>query len=176
MLLGQVLELRARSPTTAAIKALLGLAPKTARRLRPDGGEEDVPLEQVRPGDLLRVRPGEKVPVDGVCSRGASGVDESMVTGEPIPVEKEPGRRGHRRHPQRHRRACIMRAERVGATRCSRRSSAWSARRSAAARPFSGSPTWWPAWFVPAVLAVAALTFARLGLRGARTQAGRTRW
>ena len=93
VLLGQVLELRARSNTSSAIKALLGLAPKTARVIRPDGGEEDVPLERVVPGDLLRVRPGEKIPVDGVIVEGASSVDESMVTGEPIPVEKKAGDR-----------------------------------------------------------------------------------
>ena len=88
VLLGQVLELRARSRTSSALKALLGLAPKTARRLRPEGGEEDVPLDQVVPGDRLRVRPGEKIPVDGSVIEGSSSVDESMVTGEPIPVEK----------------------------------------------------------------------------------------
>ena len=88
VLLGQVLELRARSKTGAAIKALLGLAPKTARRVK-DGTEEDVPLDQVHAGDLLRVRPGEKVPVDGVVVEGTSSVDESMITGEPIPVEKQ---------------------------------------------------------------------------------------
>src|SRR5215813_9679937 len=88
VLLGQVLELRARSQTGTAIKALLGLAPKTARRLRQDGQEEDVPLDQVHVGDRLRVRPGEKIPVDGVVLEGSSSVDESMITGEPIPVEK----------------------------------------------------------------------------------------
>jgi len=88
VLLGQVLELRARSRTSSAIKALLGLAPKTARLLRDDGGEEDIPLDRVRPGDRLRVRPGEKIPVDGVVLEGATSVDESMVTGESIPVEK----------------------------------------------------------------------------------------
>jgi Cu+-exporting ATPase len=92
VLLGQVLELRARSKTGAAIKALLGLAPKTARRVK-DGSEEDVPLEQVHAGDLLRVRPGEKVPVDGTVVEGAGSVDESMITGEPIPVEKHAGDR-----------------------------------------------------------------------------------
>ena len=92
VLLGQVLELRARSKTGAAIKALLGLAPKTARRVK-DGAEEDVPLELVRAGDLLRVRPGEKVPVDGTVTEGTSSVDESMITGEPIPVEKHAGDR-----------------------------------------------------------------------------------
>ena len=93
VLLGQVLELRARSNTSSAIKALLGLAPKTARVIRPDGREEDVALDRVVAGDRLRVRPGEKVPVDGVVEEGASSVDESMVTGEPIPVEKKPGDR-----------------------------------------------------------------------------------
>ena len=92
VLLGQVLELRARSKTGTAIKALLGLAPKTARRVK-DGTEEDVPLEQVQAGDQLRVRPGEKVPVDGVVIEGTSAIDESMVTGEPIPVEKNAGDR-----------------------------------------------------------------------------------
>ncbi|HLF57814.1 MAG TPA: YHS domain-containing protein, partial [Thermoanaerobaculia bacterium] len=91
VLLGQVLELKARGETSAALRKLLGLAAKTARRLREDGGEEDVPLEAVRVGDRLRVRPGEKIPVDGVVEEGASAVDESMVSGEPIPVEKRPG-------------------------------------------------------------------------------------
>ena len=93
VLLGQVLELRARSRTSAAIRALLNLAPKTARRFREDGGEEDVTLGLVKPGDRLRVRPGEGVPVDGIVLEGRSSVDESMITGEPIPVEKGPGGR-----------------------------------------------------------------------------------
>src|SRR5256884_3213054 len=93
VLLGQVLELKARSVTSAAIKALLGLAPKTARRIADDGSEQDVPLDQVKQGDRLRVRPGEKIPVDGVVTEGASTVDESMVSGEPIPVEKKAGDR-----------------------------------------------------------------------------------
>ena len=88
VLLGQVLELRARSETSSALKALLGLAPKTARILRGDGREEDIPLDQVQVGDRLRVRPGEKIPVDGVVLEGSSAVDESMVTGESMPVEK----------------------------------------------------------------------------------------
>ncbi len=90
-LLGQVLELKARAETGAAIRALLGLAPKTARRIGADGGEEDIPLTHVHPGDRLRVRPGEKVPVDGAVLEGTSAVDESMLTGEPMPVTKRPG-------------------------------------------------------------------------------------
>src|SRR5262249_32392450 len=94
VLLGQVLELKARSQTSAAIKSLLGLAPKTARRLSSDGQSEvDVPLDQVQSGGLLRVGPGEKIPVDGVIVEGSSAIDESMVTGEPIPVEKQPNDR-----------------------------------------------------------------------------------
>jgi Cu+-exporting ATPase len=93
VLLGQVLELRARSRTGAAIKALLGMAPKTARLIKKDGTEDEVPLDQVRPGDVLRVRPGEKVPVDGIVFEGSSAVDESMVTGESIPVQKQAGDR-----------------------------------------------------------------------------------
>jgi Cu+-exporting ATPase len=93
VLVGQVLELRARARTGAAIRALLGLAPKQARRLRPDGSEEDVPLAEVKMGDRLRVRPGEKVPTDGVVLQGRSAVDESMITGEPMPVDKGTGDR-----------------------------------------------------------------------------------
>ena len=91
ILLGQVLELKARGQTSSAIKALLGLAPKTARIVREDGTEKDIPLEEVQPGNKLRVRPGEKVPVDGVVVEGKSAIDESMVTGESMPVEKNPG-------------------------------------------------------------------------------------
>ncbi|HSG30484.1 MAG TPA: copper-translocating P-type ATPase [Thermodesulfobacteriota bacterium] len=91
ILLGQVLELKARSQTSSAIKALLGLAPKTAILVKEDGTEEEIPLEHVGPGNRLRVRPGEKVPVDGIIIKGATSVDESMITGEPIPAEKNPG-------------------------------------------------------------------------------------
>jgi Cu+-exporting ATPase len=91
VLLGQVLELRARGQTGAAIRALLGLSPKTARRIKGDGSEEDVALEEIHPGDTLRVRPGEKIPVDGLVMDGSSSVDESMITGEPLPVQKQAG-------------------------------------------------------------------------------------
>ena len=113
VLLGQVLELRARSQTGQAIKALLGLSPKTARRINADGNEEDVPLDHVQVGDRLRVRPGEKTPVDGVVLEGSSSIDESMVSGEPIPVEKGAGDRviGGTVNG---RGAFVMRAERVG--------------------------------------------------------------
>src|SRR5690606_15762347 len=85
---GQMLELKARSQTSQAIKSLMGLAPKTARRINSDGSEEDIPLAHVHVGDKLRVRPGEKVPVDGLVLDGSSAVDESMLTGEPLPVTK----------------------------------------------------------------------------------------
>jgi Cu+-exporting ATPase len=91
ILLGQVLELKARSQTSSAIKALLGLAPKTAILVKEDGTDEEIPLEHVQPGNKLRVRPGEKVPVDGIILKGLTSIDESMITGEPIPVEKNPG-------------------------------------------------------------------------------------
>ena len=112
-LMGQLLELRARSQTSAAIRALLGLAPKTARRVKADGNEEDIPLAHVHVGDLLRIRPGEKVPVDGVVVEGRSGVDESMITGEPVPVEKANGARvvGATINGTG---SLVMRAERVG--------------------------------------------------------------
>ncbi|APW40394.1 copper-translocating P-type ATPase [Rhodoferax koreense] len=114
-LLGQLLELKARSQTSAAIKSLLGLAPKTARRIAADGTEEDVPLTHVHEADLLRVRPGEKVPVDGVVIEGSSAVDESMLTGEPLPVTKRPGDKliGATLNTSG---ALVMRAEHVGAS------------------------------------------------------------
>ena len=113
-LLGQILELKARSQTSAAIKSLLGLSPKTARRIKPDGGEEDIPLEHVHLGDLLRVRPGERVPVDGVVTDGSSAVDESMLTGEPMPVMKKTGEKliGATMNTTG---SLVMRAEKVGA-------------------------------------------------------------
>ena len=103
VLLGQVMELRARSHTSGALRGLLALAPQAARRIAPDGQETEVPLGEIMPGDRLRVRPGEKVAVDGVLLEGHSSVDESMVTGEPLPVEKQAGDRGRGRHPERYR-------------------------------------------------------------------------
>jgi len=114
-LLGQILELKARSQTSAAIKSLLGLAPKTARRIRADGVEEDIPLERVQIGDSLRVRPGEKVPVDGLIMEGSSAIDESMLTGEPLPVSKKVGDKviGATMNTNG---ALIIKAERVGSS------------------------------------------------------------
>ena len=113
-MMGQIIELKARSQTSAAIKALLGLAPKTARRINTDGSEEDVPLNHVHVGDLLRVRPGEKVPVDGVVTEGSSAVDESMLTGEPVPVTKRAGD-GLIGATMNTSGALVMRSEKVGA-------------------------------------------------------------
>jgi Cu+-exporting ATPase len=112
-LMGQVLELRARSRTSAAIKALLGMAPKTARRLTDDGSEDEVPLAHVHAGDRLRVRPGEKVPTDGIVLEGRSSVDESMITGEPMPVEKTPGHKVVGATMNRNG-SLVIRAEKVG--------------------------------------------------------------
>jgi len=138
VLLGQVLELRARSQTSSAIKALLNLAPPTARRIRPDGTEEDVPLEAVQVGDRLRVRPGERVPVDGVVIEGTSAVDESMVTGEPIPVEKAPGVESSAGRSMAPAVSSCARSE-WAARPFLHESFSWSPRHSAHARPSSGS-------------------------------------
>jgi Cu+-exporting ATPase len=156
--LGQILELRARSQTSSAIRALLGLAPATARRIT-DGGEADVALADVRVGDRLRVRPGEKVPVDGVVLDGRSAVDESMVTGEPLPVEKGANDRvtGGTVNGTG---ALVMRAERVGADTLLARlvQMVGAAQRSRA--PIQRLADSVAAWFVPSVLAAAAITFA----------------
>ena len=165
VLLGQVLELRARSQTSSAIRALLGLAPKTARRLREDGTEEDVPLDGVQPGDRLRVRPGEKIPVDGVVLEGGSAVDEAMVTGEPMPVEKGPEDRvtGGTVNGTG---TFVMRAERVGAdtllAQIVRMVSA--AQRSRA--PIQRLADVVSAYFVPAVVLAAVLAAVVWGLVG----------
>ena len=127
-LLGQVLEPKARSQTSAAIKSLLGLAPKTARRINADGSEEDVPLSHVHVGDL-RIRPGEKVPVDGIVHEGSSSIDESMLTGEPLPVSKRVGDKviGATLNTSG---ALVMRSSGSARTPFYRRSSRWSPRRS----------------------------------------------
>jgi len=158
VLLGQVLELRARSKTGAAIKALLGLAPHTARRIKEDGREEDIPLEQVRPGDILRVRPGEKVPVDGVVTEGLSAVDESMITGEPIPVQKQPGDRiiGATVNGTG---ALVMRAERVGTETLLSQIVQMVAEAQRSRAPIQKLADVVAAYFVQIVVSIAVITF-----------------
>ncbi|HEX5135223.1 MAG TPA: HAD-IC family P-type ATPase, partial [Thermoanaerobaculia bacterium] len=165
VLLGQVLELAARGRTGAAIRALLGLAPKTARRIRPDGSEEDIVLESVRVGDRLRVRPGEKVPVDGVVLEGASFVDESMVTGEPIPVEKGPGD-GLIGATVNGTGAVVMRAEKVGSETLLARIVALVAEAQRSRAPIQSLADRVAGVFVPAVVAVAVLTFVAWAIWG----------
>jgi len=169
VLLGQVLELRARSRTSSAIKMLLGLAPKTARILRgngrPDGVEADIPLDQVHPGDLLRVRPGEKIPVDGVVIEGLSSVDESMVTGEPIPVEKTEGDKvtGGAINVAG---SFVMRAERVGAHTLLAQIVRMVGEAQRSRAPIQRLADAVSAWFVPAVVIIAAITFLIWALAG----------
>jgi len=165
VLLGQVLELKARSRTSGAIKALLGLAPKTARRLRDDGSEEDVPLDRVQAGDLLRVRPGEKIPVDGVVTEGASSVDESMVTGEPIPVEKEKDSRvtGGTVNGTG---SLIMRAERVGSDTLLAQIVRMVSEAQRSRAPIQKLADTVASYFVPAVVSVAVITFIIWALVG----------
>jgi len=164
-LLGQVLELRARSSTSAAIKALLRLAPPTARRIRADGSEEDVPLEAVQVGDRLRVRPGEKVPVDGEVLEGRSSVDESMLTGESIPVEKQPGGRviGGTQNGNG---SLIMRADRIGAGTMLAQIVQLVAQAQRSRAPMQRLADRVSYWFVLAVLAIAVLTFFAWGWFG----------
>jgi len=169
VLLGQVLELRARHRTAGAIKELLGLAPKTARRVR-DGVEEDTPLAYVHKGDRLRVRPGEKVPVDGVVLEGTSSVDESMVTGEPMPVEKQPGAAvtgGTVNQTG----GFLMRAERIGSGTLLAQIVRMVSEAQRSRAPIQRVADRVASWFVPVVIGVAILTFAvwaqwdwRLGL------------
>jgi Cu+-exporting ATPase len=165
VLLGQVLELKARARTGAAIRALLGLAPKTARLIQENGVEVDVPLEAVRVGDRLRVRPGEKVPVDGVVVEGASNVDESMLTGEPAPVGKQPGDRvaagtinGNG--------TLVIRAERVGAETLLAQIVRLVAEAQRSRAPVQRLADQVAGYFVPAVVAVAAVTFLVWSLWG----------
>ncbi len=158
VLLGQVLELRARSKTSNAIKALLGLAPKTARLLRDDGTETDVPLERVQVGDRLRVRPGEKIPVDGIVLEGATSVDESMITGEPIPVEKTKGSRvsGGTVNGTG---SFVMRAERVGSDTLLAQIVRMVAEAQRSRAPIQRLADVVAGYFVPAVVLVAIITF-----------------
>jgi Cu+-exporting ATPase len=159
VLLGQVMELRARSRTGAAIRALLGLAPKTARRVRGDDEDEDIPLEHVHPGDHLRVRPGEKVPVDGVVLEGASAIDESMVTGESIPVAKRPGDRviGATINGTG---SIVMRAERVGSETLLAQIVSMVAQAQRSRAPIQQLADVVSGYFVPLVVAVAVVTAA----------------
>jgi len=165
VLLGQVLELRARQQTSSAIRALLGLAPKTARRLNESGAEADVPLEAVQVGDRLRVRPGERVPVDGIVLDGASSVDESMLTGEPIPAEKVGGARvvggtlnGHG--------TLIVRAERVGEGTLLAQIVTLVSEAQRSRAPIQRLADKFAAWFVPGVVLVAIVTFSVWALAG----------
>ncbi len=165
VLLGQVLELRARSKTSKAIKALLGLAPKTARLLRDDGSETDMPLERVQVGDRLRVRPGEKIPVDGVVLDGATSVDESMITGEPIPVEKLKDSRvtGGTVNGTG---SFVMRAERVGSDTLLAQIVRMVAEAQRSRAPIQKLADTVAGYFVPAVVLVAIITFIVWALFG----------
>ena len=158
VLLGQVLELRARSRTNAAIQMLLGLAPNTARIVRENGKEEDIPLEQVQPGDTLRVRPGDKVPVDGTVIDGASNIDESMVTGESIPVAKSAGEKliGATVNGTG---SLLMRAERVGADTLLAQIVDMVAKAQRTRAPIQKLTDVVAGYFVPAVVGIAVLTF-----------------
>jgi len=165
VLVGQVLELRARSRTGAAIRSLLGLAPKTARRLADEGHEEDVPLDHVSVGDRLRVRPGEKIPVDGVVFEGSTSVDESMISGEPIPVEKRSGDRvvGGTVNGTG---SIVMRAERVGADTLLAQIVRMVAEAQRSRAPIQRLADVVAAYFVPAVIAIAVVTFAAWAAAG----------
>ncbi len=165
VLLGQVMELRARSQTSAAIKLLLGLSPKTARIVRSDGKEEDIPLVKVRPGDVLRVRPGEKVPVDGVVQEGTSSLDESMVTGESIPVEKTKGERliGATVNGTG---SLLMRAERVGADTLLAQIVHMVSEAQRSRAPIQRLVDVMAGYFVPIVVLIALLTLAIWGIWG----------
>ena len=164
-LLGQLLELRARSKTSAAIKALLGLAPKTARRINDDGSEEDIPLEHVHMGNRLRVRPGEKVPVDGLVLEGRSSIDESMLTGEPIPVEKTPDSKviGATLNGTG---SLIIRADKIGSETVLSQIVQLVAQAQRSRAPMQRMADKVAFWFVLAVLSVAVLTFLGWGLFG----------
>jgi len=171
VLLGQVLELRARARTRGALRALLGLAPKMARRISDEGTDTDVPLETVQVGDRLRVRPGEKVPVDGVVIEGRSNLDESMITGEPTPVEKEPGSRviaGTVNGTG----SLVLRAEHVGASTLLAQIVRMVAEAQRTRAPIQRVADRVAAWFVPLVIAVAAVTAVAWFLLGPQPRLG----
>ena len=171
VLLGQVLELKARSRTSSAIRALLDLSPKMARLMRDDGSEYDVPLDQVQVGDKLRVRPGEKIPTDGIVVDGLSSVDESMITGESMPTEKQAGDKvigatvngtGW----------LLVRAERVGSETVLAQIVQMVSNAQRSRAPIQRLADRVAAYFVPAVLAVAVITFRDLADLGARSPFG----
>jgi P-type Cu+ transporter len=165
VLLGQMLELRAREQTGGAIRALLNLAPKTARRIRPDGSDEEVTLDAIKAGDRLRIRPGDGVPLDGEVLEGKSAVDESMVTGESLPVEKQPGSKliGGTVNATG---ALLMRVEKVGKDTMLARIVAMVAEAQRSRAPIQRLADQVAGWFVPAVIAVAVLTFAAWAIFG----------
>ena len=165
VLLGQVLELRARGRTAGAIRALLGMTPRTARIVRADGAEEDVPLDRVAPGNILRVRPGEKVPVDGVIVEGASAIDESMITGEPLPAEKRAGD-GVIGATINGTGSFLMRAERVGAATVLAQIVRMVADAQRSRAPIQRLADIVSGYFVPMVMGAAAITFAAWYLAG----------
>jgi Cu+-exporting ATPase len=171
VLLGQVVELRARGRTSAAIRALLDLTPQTARLLGPDGSEKDVPLAQVKPGERLRVRPGEKVPVDGVLLEGRSAIDESMITGESIPVEKSPESKviGATINGTG---SFVMRAERVGSDTLLARIVQLVGQAQRSRAPIQRLADRVAKWFVPIVVAVAVITFVAWWLFGPQPRLG----
>jgi P-type Cu+ transporter len=165
VLLGQILELRARSQTSSAIRALLGLAPKTARTVEEDGSERDIPIDQVKPGNRLRVRPGERIPVDGTIVDGRSSVDESMVTGEPIPIEKSEGSsvtggtiNGHG--------TFVMRADKVGSDTLLAQIVRMVSEAQRSRAPIQRVADRVSSWFVPAVILAALITFLIWALAG----------
>ena len=164
-LLGQVLELKARSQTSAAIKSLLGLAPKTARKISVDGIEEDIPLSHVHVGDLLRIRPGEKVPVDGVITEGSSSVDESMLTGEPVPVTKRVGDQviGATMNMNG---SLVMRSEKVGSSTVLSQIVQMVAQAQRSKAPMQRMADHVAGRFVMGVIGIAVLTFLGWGLFG----------
>ena len=170
VLLGQVLELRAREQTSGAIRALLDLSPKMARRIRPDGTDEDVSLDQVVVGDRLRVRPGERVPVDGEILEGRSAIDESMVTGESMPVTKSVGDKviGGTMNQSG---GFVMRADKVGRDTVLAQIVQMVAQAQRSRAPIQRLADQVSAWFVPAVIVVAALWRSPPGRSGDRSRA-----